>query len=128
MVFKFIEKIFFKNDKQMVSERLATEEKEQSEKLKKAVDKLSDKNIKNEDGFDLVTMMQDYMLKERIERDIDVVTLNEKKYFQIQIIKGDISWMENSTFYDGWLYEDDLDLLRCLIDVNTGEYIYYPNK
>lgn len=30
---------------------------------------------------------------------------------------------------DGEIYEkEDLDLLRCLIDMQTGEYIYYPKR
>ena len=31
-------------------------------------------------------------------------------------------------FWDGWASENDLNLLQCLVDVNTGEYIYFPQK
>ena len=60
----------------------------------------------------------------------DLVNLNNKKYWQFQVLSGDISWIsnkKNETIYnDGWLGENDLKFLRCLIDVETGDYSYFP--
>lgn len=62
---------------------------------------------------------------------IDVIEKNEKKYWQFQVLSGDISWMnfeKSGTIYcDGQLGEDDFKSLRCLIDVESGDYIYYPD-
>lgn len=62
---------------------------------------------------------------------IDVIEKNEKKYWQFQVLSGDISWMDfekNETIYcDGKLVEDDFKFLKCLIDTESGDYIYYPD-
>ena len=62
---------------------------------------------------------------------IDVIEKNEKNYWQFQVISGDISWMnfeKNGTIYcDGKLVDDDFKFLRCLIDAESGDYIYYPD-
>ena len=62
---------------------------------------------------------------------IDVIEKNEKKYWQFQVLSGDISWMDfekNETIYcDGKLVEDDFKFLRCLIDTESGDYIYFPD-
>lgn len=59
-----------------------------------------------------------------------LVEKKSKKYWQYEVVSGDISWMEindeGETYCDGWLTKDDLKLLRCLIDVETGDYTYYP--
>lgn len=64
------------------------------------------------------------------DKKIEVVEIENKKYWQIQILDGDVSGMEvdkhGSYNWDGWLGDKDLNLLRCLVDVETGEYIYYP--
>lgn len=64
------------------------------------------------------------------DKKIEVVEIENKKYWQIQILSGDVSGMEvnrNGSYnWDGWLGDKDLNLLRCLVDVETGEYIYYP--
>jgi hypothetical protein len=63
---------------------------------------------------------------------INVVKLNGKKYWQIQILGGDVSGIEfledGTKYWDGHFLEKDLKLLRCLIDVENGEYIYYPDE
>ena len=63
--------------------------------------------------------------------EIEKVEVNSKKYYQFQVVKGKISWMEknngNTTFYDGFFTEEDLKYLRCLIDKETKDYIYYPD-
>lgn len=58
---------------------------------------------------------------------------NGKKYWLIRITEGDISSIYtdenlNSTFADGNLTEEDSPKLQCLIDVETGEYIYFPTE
>ena len=64
------------------------------------------------------------------EDAIELVEVNGKKYWQYRVLKGDISWIEHNddgnTFCDGWLTDEDFKYLRCLIDVETGDYIYYP--
>lgn len=64
------------------------------------------------------------------DRKVDLVEIYNKKYWQIQILAGDVSGMsvtdKEDYCWDGWLGKDDLKKLRCLIDVQTGEYIYYP--
>ncbi len=62
---------------------------------------------------------------------IDIIEKEGKKYWQYQVFNGDISWIEKSrwgeTFCDGKLCDEDLNYLRCLIDVETGDYTYYPD-
>lgn len=61
---------------------------------------------------------------------INIIEKDSKKYWQYEVLSGDISWIEHSkygeTYCDGCFSENDLELLRCLIDVETGDYIYYP--
>ena len=64
--------------------------------------------------------------------DIKPVEKNNKTFWLFQVLDGDISWIEfddddNTTYCDGKFSDDDLKYLRCLIDVETGDYIYYPN-
>lgn len=62
---------------------------------------------------------------------IEIIEKGNKIYWQFTVLDGHISWIENTdsstTYYDGKLSDNDLKYLRCLIDVNTGEYIYFPN-
>lgn len=59
---------------------------------------------------------------------------NGRKYWFVKITEGEFSSISTSeddfstTFVDGTLGKDDFKMLQCLIDVNTGEYIYYPKK
>ena len=66
------------------------------------------------------------------EKDIKLKTLKGKKYWQIQILSGEVSSVEYGENYtnnlDGFFNKEDLKKLRCLIDVETGEYIYYPKE
>ena len=53
----------------------------------------------------------------------------EKKYWQIQILDGDISGVDYDrkygiTDWDGGFSDKDKKKLRCQIDAETGEYIY----
>lgn len=62
---------------------------------------------------------------------IDVIEKDNKTYWQFEVLDGYISWIEhndnNITYCDGKFSDDDLKYLRCLIDVNTGDYIYFPD-
>lgn len=70
--------------------------------------------------------------------DVDLKTINDKKYWQIKITDGEISWLEYNEdetdsfnapiFCDGYFGEDDFEKLQCLVDVETGEYTYFPVK
>lgn len=67
---------------------------------------------------------------------------NKQKYWLVTITEGDFT--EAPPFHDydaddrmlfyttvsrrGYFDKKDLKKLQCLIDVNTGEYIYYPKK
>lgn len=53
---------------------------------------------------------------------------NGKKYYRVNITKGEISWVNEDTFYDGILCDDDFKILQCLIDAETGEYIFDPKN
>ena len=61
----------------------------------------------------------------------DIVERNKKKYWQIQVNKGKYTWVEINKkrvkHNERELNEDDFKILRCLIDVQNGDYIYYPN-
>lgn len=62
--------------------------------------------------------------------DIDIKKIDDNTYWKVQILKGDISWIKNenkcTTNFDGFLVEKDLKKLCCLINVETGEYKYFP--
>lgn len=64
--------------------------------------------------------------------DTNLFVIDNTKYWKVQIIAGDISWIEYAdefaTNYDGFLIEEDLEKLCCLINVETGEYKYFPRK
>ena len=57
---------------------------------------------------------------------------NQRKYWLVSITaakQSKITVTEDTTiFSDGILLKDDLKKLQCLIDVNTGEYFYYPEE
>ncbi|MBR2290100.1 MAG: hypothetical protein IJ867_05850 [Clostridia bacterium] len=62
---------------------------------------------------------------------VDLIEKDNRKYWLYQVLSGDISWVNSSKdgteFCDGWFGDDDLKYLRCLIDAQTGDYIYFPN-
>ena len=64
------------------------------------------------------------------DKSIKLVSLNNKKYWQIQILDGEVSGIDYDgkyeTCWDGFFGKSDLKKLSCLIDVDTGEYSYYP--
>lgn len=64
--------------------------------------------------------------------NINLIDYNNGKYWYIQITNGDLSWIEykkNDTRYcDGPLLKKDLAKLKCLVNSDTGEYIYHTKK
>lgn len=64
--------------------------------------------------------------------DTKLVNIDNKKYWQVQILRGDVSWVgyedDSVTNYDGVFIENDLKRLRAIVDVETGEYKYYPKN
>ena len=63
------------------------------------------------------------------DKKIDYIELNNRGYWQIQVTFGRISGRrgkEGKIWWDGFIDEETSKLLRCLIDVETGEYRYYP--
>lgn len=66
--------------------------------------------------------------------DVDLVDAdNGRKYWLVQITRGRFSTItitddDETIFSDGSLSKDDFRILRCLIDVNTGDYTYYPEE
>ena len=72
---------------------------------------------------------------EILEKYVDLVSLNDKKYWFIQITKGILYGIENIFIFDSFeddnkywkkkIDDEDREYLRCLIDIETGEYIYY---
>lgn len=64
----------------------------------------------------------------------DITTINGKKYWNVRVLEADYSTIEEdgfgTKFSDGTYREkyskEKLDKLSCLIDVETGEYKYYP--
>jgi len=65
---------------------------------------------------------------------VDMITHNNENFWHVKITRGDVSWVENDdpdddfnqTFCDGHFIEDDFEKLQCLVNINTGEYIYFP--
>lgn len=66
------------------------------------------------------------------DKRIDLVEIDQRLYWKIQILDCDISGIDfekgETVFWDGFVPDKDLYKLKCLIDVETGEYIYYPRK
>ena len=58
----------------------------------------------------------------------EVIEYNKKLYYYIIATGGDISGVDKNTFWDGEVSKESCKKLRCLVDVNNGEYIYLKNK
>ena len=66
-------------------------------------------------------------LLEFTDKEIEIVEINNRKYWKIQVTNGKMgSRDKRGRFFDGRIVKSDL--LVCLIDVETGEYIYYPQN
>ncbi len=63
---------------------------------------------------------------------VELKKVNERKYWNVQVKDADISYVINhidgTEFCDGYVSNENLAKLNCLIDVQTGEYIYSPKK
>lgn len=66
--------------------------------------------------------------------DANIITINSKKYWQIKVHDAEFGAIETdssgTTFLDGEYTKeaspDKINKLSCLVDVDTGEYKYYP--
>ncbi len=65
--------------------------------------------------------------------EAEIFNKDDRTYWMIQVVDGNLSWVEfaedgETIFVDGTFTEEEFKQLRCLIDVETGEYIYYPDN
>ena len=150
-VFEYMESILNNNvesdnDKtfnQIIAERLinSTKEKNNKEDIKKEKKKTKKYKIYKEEAFNIASesrnLKTDFVKNSNRknvtfltfgDKEIKIVNIKNKKYWQIQILDGEISQMYNDSFFDGFIKKEETKYLRCLVDANTGEYIYYPKK
>ena len=150
-VFEYMESILNNNvesdnDKtfnQIIEERLinSTKEKNNKEDITKEKKKTKKYNISKEEAFNIASesrnLKTDFVKNSNRknvtfltfgDKEIKLVNIKNKKYWQIQILDGEISQMYNDSFFDGFIKKEETKYLRCLVDANTGEYIYYPKK
>lgn len=150
-VFEYMESILNNNvesdnDKtfnQIIAERLinSTKEKNNKEDITKEKKKTKKYNISKEEAFNIASesrnLKTDFVKNSNRknvtfltfgDKEIKLVNIKNKKYWQIQILDGEISQMYNDSFFDGFIKKEETKYLRCLVDANTGEYIYYPKK
>ena len=63
---------------------------------------------------------------------IHPVELLDQVFWHVEILSGEISGMKITDQYDecwdGVFSKNDLKLLQCYIDVNTGEYYYLEEE
>lgn len=126
---KFVEKIAEENRKKVEAE--AKEDVKYNYPIKRSMAiEISKKNNTLKTDFCMNSDRKGISYLSFNDYKTDLVTLNNKKYWQFQVYSGDISWIsneKNETIYnDGWLSDNDLNFLRCLVDTETGNYIYYP--
>lgn len=60
--------------------------------------------------------------------EVCVVTIRFKTYYQIQITEGSLTWVENNRLLESEFSLKDYHNLRCLVDVKSGKYKYYPKE
>ena len=60
--------------------------------------------------------------------EVSVTTIRFKTYYKIQITEGTITWLDGDRLLESELTIDDYNKLRCLVDVKTGKYKYYPKE
>ena len=58
----------------------------------------------------------------------EVIEYNKKLYYYIIATGGDISGVDKDTLWDGEVSKESCKNLRCLVDVNNGDYIYLDDK
>lgn len=57
-----------------------------------------------------------------------IVEYNAKKYYYIKASGGEVSGIEKDTYWDREITKEDYKKLRCLIDVDTGDYKYINER
>ncbi len=133
----YMENIYdnIKNTYKNYDENMKNYEKTNNEDIE-FIDDDEDYNVSSEDAYKIA---KKYLVKDFIKNsEINItyirftkykIKLKDEKYWHIKIIECDMSWVEkDGTLCDGIAEENELKKLQCLIDVNTGEYIYYPER
>ena len=134
-------------DYKKIEEEIKEEEEEESKGAKAISDLEEDffsKPISKEDALCIASMdnnlKSDFCRAKKYgytyicfdDADIELIELKGKKYWQVQIKSGELSgtdyYKRDIIDWDGDIGEKDLPYLRCLIEVETGKYIYYPTK
>lgn len=59
---------------------------------------------------------------------VDVVNVKRHKFYYIKATGGDISGVDDGVLWDGVISKNGCKKLQCLVDVNTGKYIYIGDK
>lgn len=60
---------------------------------------------------------------------VKLINLDGRKYWCVQILDADvngITYVSEEEEDENRFSTEDMKILRCLIDVETGEYVYYP--
>ena len=76
-----------------------------------------------------------YFSLEVFEKNVDYIEIEDKRYWLVQITKGMLHSVETHVVYDSFddineFFEKDIDnydrkYLKCLVNVDTGKYIYF---
>lgn len=76
-----------------------------------------------------------YFSLEVFEKQVDYAEIEDKKYWLVQITSGILHAVETHVIWDSFkdhneyskkeIDDNDRKYLRCLINVETGEYIYF---
>lgn len=98
--------------------------------------------IKKQDAFDIAdldeNLKSDYYKNTKREGNITLlfndnrvklINLDGRKYWCVQILDADVegvTYISEEEEKENCFSTEDMKILRCLIDVETGEYVYYP--
>ena len=76
-----------------------------------------------------------YFSLEVFEKQVDYIEIEDKKYWLVQITKGMLHSVETHVVYDSFddinkffkkeIDDNDRKYLKCLVNVDTGKYIYF---
>ena len=76
-----------------------------------------------------------YFSLEVFEKNVDYIEIEDKRYWLVQMISGKLHSVETHVVYDSFddineFFEKEIDdndrkYLKCLVNVDTGEYIYF---
>ena len=76
-----------------------------------------------------------YFSLEVFEKNVDYIEIEDKRYWLVQIVSGKLhsvesyvvydSFDDNNEFFEKEIDDNDRKYLKCLVNVDTGEYIYF---